>query len=69
MENFFKKKMVFHVRDLGGHLVEIETFAEENFLSTDTVRKGVPFWIGASDLLNENDWQWIRSHTSLSDTD
>ncbi|XP_052269055.1 uncharacterized protein LOC127870502 isoform X2 [Dreissena polymorpha] len=28
-------------RDLGGHLVEIETAAEENFLSTETVRRGV----------------------------
>ncbi|XP_052269056.1 perlucin-like isoform X3 [Dreissena polymorpha] len=61
-------KLQMVCRDLGGHLVEIETAAEENFLSTETVRRGVPYWIGASDLLIENDWQWMTSHSSLSYT-
>ncbi|XP_052257046.1 perlucin-like [Dreissena polymorpha] len=53
-------------REMRANLVEIETAAENNFLTQEVVRRGGEFWIGASDLFIENEWLWSTSQQRIS---
>ncbi|KFO22976.1 CD209 antigen [Fukomys damarensis] len=46
-------------RDLGAHLVIINSLAEQRFLRYWDVRKDQRTWIGLSDHFREGSWQWV----------
>ncbi|KAH3892841.1 C-type lectin domain family 4 member M-like [Dreissena polymorpha] len=56
-------------REFEGYLVEKASSPEQNFLSTETIRRGTLFWIGATDLFIEREWQWMTSHTAINRND
>ncbi|XP_052247583.1 perlucin-like protein isoform X2 [Dreissena polymorpha] len=53
-------------RDMGAHLVEIESAAENNFVTNELQRRHATSWIGANDLLIENEWRWASSHNRIT---
>ncbi|EDL74976.1 rCG58956, isoform CRA_c [Rattus norvegicus] len=51
-------------KDLGAHLVIINSVAEQRFMKYWNVRKNQRSWIGLSDHLREGSWQWV-DHSPL----
>lgn len=59
-----EEKATWHVakkrcEEMGGHLVCVETPAEEAFVLSITARFSETFWVGATDEDTENEWRWV----------
>ncbi|XP_076779870.1 CD209 antigen-like protein C [Arvicanthis niloticus] len=46
-------------KDLGAHLVIVNSVAEQRFMKYWNVRKNQRSWIGLSDHTHEGSWQWV----------
>ncbi|XP_053381171.1 low affinity immunoglobulin epsilon Fc receptor-like [Mercenaria mercenaria] len=53
---------------MGGHLVEIETAAENAYLAAKANGLKAQFWTGLSDIQQESVWVWYGSERPLSST-